>query len=142
MLFDAAGDRNPPMPIVLLENPGIPRRGFPFDHARLRRRRPRGARRSSARRADRPHCGRRASPQAPLRRGARAYAAAIRRRPAASCIHWALGERWRLAPTIAEIDLQRRTRRWRRQSGLWGPNSLLAGENTGNFRYYVASATT
>jgi hypothetical protein len=34
------------------------------------------------RRADRPHCGRRASPRAPLRRGARAYAGAIRRVPA------------------------------------------------------------
>jgi hypothetical protein len=48
------------------------------------RRRPRGARRLSGRRADRPHCGRRASPQAPLRRGARAYAGAIRRVTAAS----------------------------------------------------------
>ena len=38
---------------------------------RLMRRRPRGARRLSERRADRPHCGRRASPPAPLRRGAR-----------------------------------------------------------------------
>src|SRR4051794_5997337 len=28
MLFDAAGDRNPPMSIVLPENPGLPRRGF------------------------------------------------------------------------------------------------------------------
>jgi hypothetical protein len=43
------------------------------------RRRPRGARRLSVRRADRPHCGRRASPRAPLRRGARGYAGAIRR---------------------------------------------------------------
>ena len=51
---------------------------------RLMRRRPRGARRLSVRRADRPHCGQRASPQAPLRRGARAYAGAIRRVPAGS----------------------------------------------------------
>jgi len=42
------------------------------------RRRPRGARRLSARRTDRPHRGQRASPQAPLRREAQAYAGAIR----------------------------------------------------------------
>jgi hypothetical protein len=48
------------------------------------RRRPRGVRRLPVRRADRLHCGRRTSPQAPLRRGARAYAGAIRRVPAGS----------------------------------------------------------
>jgi hypothetical protein len=37
-------------------------------YTRLMRRRRRGARRLSARQADRPHCGRRASPQAPRRR--------------------------------------------------------------------------
>ena len=52
---------------------------FGRDAPQAMRRRPRGARRSSVRRADRPHCGRRASPQAPLRRGARAYAGATRR---------------------------------------------------------------
>src|ERR1700730_10713111 len=48
------------------------------------RRRPPGARQLSVRRADRPHRGRRASPQALLHRAARAYAAAIRRVPAGS----------------------------------------------------------
>jgi hypothetical protein len=43
------------------------------------RRRPRVARQLSVRRAGRPHCGRRASRQAPRRRGARAYVGAIRR---------------------------------------------------------------
>jgi hypothetical protein len=51
---------------------------------RLIRRRPRGARRRSGRRADRPRCVPPASPQALLRRGARACADAIRRVPAGS----------------------------------------------------------
>jgi hypothetical protein len=45
----------------------------------LIRRRPRGGRRSSGRRAGRPHCGRRASPRALLHRGFGASADAIRR---------------------------------------------------------------
>ena len=55
-----------------------------LNFARLMRRRPRGARRLSVRRADRPRRDRRASPQAPLRRGAQAYAGAIRRVPTGS----------------------------------------------------------
>ena len=44
--------------------------------SRLMRRRPHGARRASLRRADRPYCGRRASSQAPRRRGGRGYVGA------------------------------------------------------------------
>ena len=51
---------------------------------RLMHQRPRGARRLSERRADRPHCGRRASRQAPRHRGIPACAGAIRRVPAGS----------------------------------------------------------
>src|SRR6266849_1016993 len=43
------------------------------------RRRPRGARRLSVQRADRRHCGRRASPQALLRRDVQAFVGAIGR---------------------------------------------------------------
>ena len=85
----------------LRENPGPPCRGFHLAdaalrdrhaspvvsrrlRARLTRRRPRGARRRSGPRADRPRCDRRASPQAPPRRGARACAVATRRIPAGS----------------------------------------------------------
>ena len=50
----------------------------------LMRRRSRGVRRSSARRADRSRCGQHASRRAPRRRGARGYVAAIRRAPAGS----------------------------------------------------------
>jgi hypothetical protein len=71
-------------------------------------RRPRGARRLSVRRADRPHCSQPASPQAPFRRGARAYPGAIRRLPAGP-------PRRRRAATIdayraaeAPADLERR----------------------------------
>ena len=53
-----------------------------FTRTLVMRRRPRGARRLSVRRADRPHCGQCASPPVPLRRGARAYAGANRRAPA------------------------------------------------------------
>jgi hypothetical protein len=57
------------------ENPGLPRRGFSPGlsvygvSGRLMRRRLRGARRSSVRRADRPRCGPPANPPAPLHRG-------------------------------------------------------------------------
>jgi hypothetical protein len=72
------------------ENPGLPRRGFlspsppPALAVVFMRRRPRGARRLSGRRADSPHCARRASPPAPLHQGARAYAGPIHRLPAGS----------------------------------------------------------
>ena len=71
------------------------------------RRRPRGARRSSVRRADRPHCGPRANPQAPLRRGARAYAGAIRQVPAGSPRRGRAGRNRHARATEAAADLER-----------------------------------
>jgi hypothetical protein len=72
------------------------------------RRRRRGARRLSVQRADRRHCGRRASPQALLRRDARAYGGAIGRIPAGSPRRDRAGRNRRASAAEAAANLEGR----------------------------------